>query len=63
MSRLAVTWVRSAIGYDKDQRRTLQALGFHRLNETVEHDDSPSIRGMIRRVRHLVAVEEVSEAK
>lgn len=63
MSRLTVTWVRSAIGYDKDQGRTLQALGFHRLNETVEHKDSPSIRGMIRKVRHLVTVEEVSEAK
>jgi large subunit ribosomal protein L30 len=58
-----VTWVRSAIGYDKDQSRTLQALGFHRLNETVEQKDSPSIRGMIRKVRHLVTVEEVSEAK
>jgi len=58
-----VTWVRSAIGYKKDQRRTLRALRLHRLNETVEHEDSLPIRGMIRKVRHLVMVEEVSEAK
>ena len=63
MNKLMVTWVRSAIGYNKIQRRTLRALGFHRLNETIERDDSPSIRGMIRKVRHLVTVEEVREAK
>ena len=58
MSRLRVTWVKSGIGYSKDQRGTLRALGFRRLNQTVEHDDTPPIRGMISKVKHLVKVEE-----
>ncbi|MFQ5827341.1 MAG: 50S ribosomal protein L30 [Dehalococcoidia bacterium] len=58
MSRLRITWIKSAIGYGRDQRRTIRALGFHRLQETVEHEDSASIRGMIIKVRHLVRVEE-----
>lgn len=58
MSRLRITWVKSGIGYAKDQKRTLRALGFHRLNQTIEHDDTASIRGMILKVRHLVKVEE-----
>ena len=58
MSRLKITWVKSAIGYSGDQKDTLKALGFHRLNEMVEKDDSPSIRGMINKVKHLVYVEE-----
>lgn len=63
MAKLMVTWVKSGIGHPRDQRRTLQALGFHRLNQTVEHDDSPAIRGMIMKVRHLVTVEESGEAE
>ena len=63
MAKLRVTWVKSDIGYSGDQRRTIQALGFHRLNQTVEHDDSPSIRGMIMKLRHLVTVEESGDAK
>jgi len=59
VAKLSVTWVKSAIGYARDQRRTIRALGLHRLNETVEHDDSPAIRGMLAKVRHLVKVEEV----
>ena len=58
MAKLRITWVKSDIGYRKDQRRTLKALGFHRLNESVVHDDSRSIRGMINKLRHLVKVEE-----
>jgi len=57
MARLYITWVKSGIGYKKDQKRTLKALGFHRLNQGVTHDDSASIRGMINKVRHLVKVE------
>jgi len=57
MARLCVTWVKSGIGYAEDQKRTLKALGFHRLNQSVTHDDSASIRGMINKVRHLVKVE------
>ena len=58
MAKLRITWKKSTIGYAKDQGATLKALGFHRLNQTVEQDDSPSIRGMIKKVRHLVKVEE-----
>ncbi len=58
MAKLHITWVKSSIGYAKVQRRTLKALGFHRLNQSVTHDDSRSIRGMINKVKHLVRVEE-----
>ncbi|MEE9399695.1 MAG: 50S ribosomal protein L30 [Dehalococcoidales bacterium] len=60
MAKLRITWVKSGIGYNKDQKRTLNALGFHRLNQSVVHNDSMSIRGMINKVRHLVKVEEAS---
>ena len=58
MAKLNVTWVKSGIGYSKDQRRTLKALGFRRLNQRVTHSDCAAIRGMINKVRHLVRVEE-----
>lgn len=58
MAKLRITWVRSAIGYRRDQRRTLKALGFHRLNESVVHEDNRAIRGMINKLSHLVKVEE-----
>ena len=61
MPRLKVTWKRSAIGQREDQKRTIRALGLHRLNETVEHEDNRSIRGMVVKGRHLVEVEEVAE--
>ena len=57
MAKLCVTWVKSSIGYAEDQKRTIKALGLHRLNQSVTHDDSVSIRGMINKVRHLVRVE------
>lgn len=60
MAKFRITWVKSGIGYADDQRRTLKSLGFKRLNQSVIHDDLPSIRGMIMKVRHLVKVEEVS---
>ncbi len=60
MAKLCVTWVKSGIGYAEDQKRTLKALGFHRLNQSVTHDDSASLRGMINKVRHLVKVEAES---
>jgi len=63
LSRLKVTWVKSGIGYPKDQKRTIKALGFRRLNQTIEHEDLPSIRGMVHKVRHLVKVEESSETE
>lgn len=55
---LRVTLVRSPIGYSKDQKRTVQALGLRRIHQTVEHKDNPAVRGMIRKVVHLVRVEE-----
>jgi large subunit ribosomal protein L30 len=55
---LKVTLVRSPIGYAKDQKETVKALGLRRLHQTVEHQDSPSVRGMIRKIIHLVKVEE-----
>ena len=58
MAKLRVTWVKSGIGYSKDQKRTLKALGFRRLNRSVVHEDSRPIRGMISKLRHLVKVEE-----
>ncbi|MFN2137495.1 MAG: 50S ribosomal protein L30 [Candidatus Promineifilaceae bacterium] len=59
MDKLRVTYVKSVIGYNKGQKATIKALGLRRLNQTVEHDDTPVIRGMINKVSHLVAVEEV----
>lgn len=54
--KLTVTWVKSAIGYNVRQKRTLKALGFTKLGQVVEHDDSPQMRGMLNAVRHLVEV-------
>jgi large subunit ribosomal protein L30 len=53
-----VTLVRSPIGYTKDQKRTVLALGLRRIRQTVEHKDNPAVRGMIRKIIHLVQVEE-----
>jgi len=60
VAKLRITWVKSSIGYADDQRRTLKALGFNRLNQSVIHEDCSSIRGMIIKVRHLVKVEAAS---
>ena len=59
MAKLRIKWVKSSIGYPKDQKETIRALGFHKLQNTVEHNDQPAIRGMIRKVSHLVQVEEI----
>jgi len=55
---IRVTLVRSPIGYTKDQKDTAKALGLRRLHQTVEHKDNPALRGMIRKIIHLVQVEE-----
>jgi len=60
-AKLRITWKKSAIGYEKDQKRTIEALGLKRLGHAVEHDDSRSMRGMITKVRHLVEVVEVPQ--
>ena len=59
MAKLCITWVKSGISYADDQRRTLKSLGLRRLNRSVTHDDSRSVRGMINKVKHLVKVEEI----
>jgi large subunit ribosomal protein L30 len=56
--RIKVRWVKSQIGYDRRQRATLRGLGFRRLNQTVDVEDTPAVRGMINKVTHLVVVEE-----
>lgn len=53
-----VTYTKSAIGYKKDQKATIAALGFKKLGQTRELADTPAIRGMIRKVSHLVVVQE-----
>ena len=55
---IRVTLIRSTIGYKKDQKATARALGLRRLHQTVEHNDNPALRGMVRKIIHLVQVEE-----
>lgn len=54
-----VTLVKSPIGYTKDQKATVLALGLRRMHQTIEHKDTPALRGMIRKIVHLVQIEEV----
>ena len=56
---LRIKQVRSKIGHTQDQRDTLRSLGLRHINDVVEHPDTPSFRGMIQKVRHLVTVEEI----
>ena len=59
MSEINITWVKSTIGKPGNQRRIIESLGLHRLNHTVVHQDSPTIRGMVNKVSHLGKVEIV----
>jgi len=61
MTALRVKQVRSTTDYPEKQRRTLRALGLRHVHDAVVHDDTPQIRGMIEKVRHLVEVEETDE--
>ena len=63
MAKLHITWTRSTIGLPSPQRKVIQALGLRRLHQTVERADTPSIRGMVQKVQHLVAVEEVHQTE
>ena len=56
MATIKIKQIKSKIGYPVDQKRTLQALGLHKIAQVVEVEDNPSIRGMIRKVHHLVEV-------
>jgi large subunit ribosomal protein L30 len=55
---LRVTLVKSPIGFPEPQKRTVRALGLHRMHQTVEHQDSPALRGMLNSVIHLLQIEE-----
>jgi len=57
VTKLHITWVKSDIGYTVSQKKIIKALGLHRLNQTVIHDDSFPIRGMVSKVKHLLKVE------
>lgn len=59
---MRITLVRSPIGFSKRHKATVRALGLHRMHQTVEHVDSPSLRGMLYQVSRLVVVEEISDA-
>ena len=59
MAKIKVTKVRSAINRTSTQKKTLEALGLRKIGQTVEHDDTPNILGMINKVNHLVSVETV----
>lgn len=59
MTKLRITQTRSLIGRPQDQRRTAKALGLRRIRHTVEHENSPEIKGMVNKIIHLVSVEEI----
>lgn len=58
---MKVTYIRSAVGYPQDQHQTVRSLGFTRLHQTREVADTPSVRGMVYKIRHLVNVEGEAE--
>ena len=60
MAAVKITQVRSSIGQSQRHRGTLRALGLGRIGRTVEHEESPQLAGMLRKVRHLVSVEEAT---
>lgn len=57
MAKIKVTKVRSEINRTQNQKRTLEALGLRKMGQTVEHEDTPNILGMVNKVKHLVSVE------
>ncbi len=61
MSKLRITYKKSMIGYNQEQKDTIRSLGFRKLNQTVIKPDNPAIRGMVFKVRHLVEVIEVGD--
>jgi len=57
MAKIRITKVKSVIKRPKNQKRIMESLGLHKMNQTVEHEDTPNILGMINKVNHLVSVE------
>jgi large subunit ribosomal protein L30 len=60
VAKIRITWIKSDIGHKFDQKATIESLGFKRLNESIDREDSPSLRGMISKVKHMVKVEIVN---
>jgi len=60
--RIRVTLRRSVIGFPRDQRHTARSLGLTRIRTTAVHNDTPQVRGMVGKIRHLVEVEEIAGA-
>jgi large subunit ribosomal protein L30 len=58
VKKIKVTLVRSPIGYPEPQKATVRALGFRRLHQTVEHEDTAVVRGMLSKVIHMIRIEE-----
>lgn len=58
MATIKIKQIKSKIGVPVDQKRTLEALGLHKISQVVEREDTPTLRGMIRKVHHLVTVIE-----
>ena len=59
MSKIKITQIKSKIGKPERQKRTLEALGIHKMHHSVEHEATPQILGMVVKVQHLVKVEEI----
>ncbi|MCG6186969.1 MULTISPECIES: 50S ribosomal protein L30 [Maribellus] len=59
MAKIRITQVKSVIGSTKRQKAIMKALGLKKMNQTVEHDDTPQVMGMVNKMRHLISVEEV----
>jgi large subunit ribosomal protein L30 len=59
MAKIKVTQVKSKIRRPQNQKRTLEALGLRKINQVVEHDATPTIVGMVNKVKHLISVEEI----
>ena len=60
MSKIKITLVRSTIGLPQNQRRIVKALGFRKLNQNVIHESSPTINGMVHKVKHLISIEDIA---
>lgn len=63
MGRVRVTYTKSSIGYSQRQKETIKSLGLHRMHDSVVLPDTPTVRGMITKVAHLVRFEELGDAK
>ncbi len=63
MAKLRITYTKSSIGCSVDQKETIKSIGLRKLNSSVVREDTPTVRGMIFKVRHLVTVQEVTEGE